>query len=177
MKRLVIVVAIVVVLGASGLTAALAQGAPGTSGAPAPSAPLSPYASATPPMPQLDAAKSAEVQRQLGLYRSEIDGRVGRGEISAEEAGRLLQWREWQIAQQVAGLAPPPGPIMEEVPASTAPNAYYRPYYAYPQPSPQPYPYAYGYPYYYAPAYRPYYWGASICAGGWGHHGGARVCF
>ena len=28
---------------------------------------------------------------------------------------------------------------------------------------------------YYAPA--PYYWGASICAGGFGHHFGGRVCF
>ena len=161
--------ALVLALGLAGTSAALAQSAPDATGNPPPSTPLSPSASTTPPMPQLDAAKAAEVQRQLGLYRTEIDGRVARGEITAEEAGRLLQWREWQIAQQVAGLAPPPGPIMEQAPGPVAPQYYYQQPY-------QPY-YAYPYPYYYAPAYRPYYWGASICAGGWGHHFGGRVCF
>ena len=170
--------ALVLALGLAGTSAALAQNAPGTgtTDAPPPSAPLSPSASVTPPMPQLDAAKSAEVQRQLGLYRTEIDGRVARGEISAEEAGRLLQWREWQIAQQVAGLAPPPGPVMEQVPAPAQRTYYAAPYYATPYYAAPAYPYPYAYPYY-APVYRPYYWGASICAGGWGHHGGARVCF
>ena len=160
MKRLALVLA----LGLTGTALALAQPAPGTA-APAPSTGATPYTSATPP-PKLDAAQSAEVQRQLSLYRTEIDGRVGRGEITAAEAGRLLQWREWQIAQQVAGLAPPPGPIVDELPATVVREYSPRPYYAYPY---------YGPAYYPAPA--PYYWGASICAGGWGHHGGARFCF
>src|SRR3982751_2747383 len=124
-------------------------------------------AQANPPaLPHLTPAQSTDVQRQLDGYRNEIDARVARGELNPEEAGRLLKWREWQIAQQVTGQAPPPGPIVEQVPAA-------RPYYAAPAPAPAPYyvpyyqPY-YAVPYYYRPA--PYYWGLSFCAGGWGHH-------
>jgi hypothetical protein len=123
-------------------------------------------AQAEPPaLPQLNAAQSADVQRQLELYRTEINGRVARGDISPEEANRLLRWREWQIAQQAAGLAPPPGPIVERVPGPVV-----REYYAAP-------PVYYG-PAYYAPYYGPgpYYWGARICAGGWGRHVGGRLC-
>ena len=160
MKRLALVLA----LGVAGAPAALAQPAPGTTAMPGPAATTAPYSATGPAMPQLDAAKSAEVQRQIGLYRTEIDGRVARGEITAAEAERLLQWREWQIARQVAGLAPPPGPVMEEVPVPVV-REYYRPYYAY--------------PYYYGPAYypSPYYFGARVCAGGWGRHFGGRFCF
>jgi hypothetical protein len=131
-------------------------------------------AQATPPaLPPLNATQQDEVQRQLDPYRTEIDGRVARGELNAEEAGRLLRWREWQIAQQVAGLAPPPGPIVEQAPAPVtryvAPPVYYAP--AYPGPYYAPYYYA---PYYYAPY--PYYWGVGVCAGGWGRHFGGRFC-
>jgi hypothetical protein len=47
------------------------------------------------------------------------------------------------------------------------PPRYYVPSY--------PYPYPYPAPYYWGP--RPYYYGPSICAGGFGHHFGGRVCF
>ena len=155
------------VVALAGLTAtslAFAQPAPGSAAPPAPSGAMQPYTSATPPPAQLDAAQSAEVQRQVGAYRAEIDARIARGEISPDEAGRLLQWREWQIRQQVAGLAPPPGAIYEQVPVPVR-EYYYRPYYA-------------PYPYYYGPAYypAPYYFGASVCAGGWGRHFGGRFC-
>jgi hypothetical protein len=59
---------------------------------------------------------------------------------------------------------PPPGPIYEEAPAPVV-REYYRPY---------PYYAPYYGPGYYAPA--PYYFGASICAGGFGHHFGGRIC-
>ena len=45
------------------------------------------------------------------------------------------------------------------------PPRYYVPYY----------PYAYPAPYYWGT--RPYYYGPSICAGGFGHHFGGRICF
>ena len=124
------------------------------------------WAQSSPPaLPQLDAGKSAEVQRQLSLYRTEIDGRVARGELSADEASRLLAWREWQLAQQAAGLAPPPGPILETAPV--------REYYYRPAPPPVYYGPAYAVPYY---APWPYYWGPRVCAGGWGRHFGGRFC-
>lgn len=124
--------------------------------------------SSPPPLPSMTAEQSADLQRQMDLYRTEINGRVARGEISAAEGDRLLKWREWQIAQQVTGTAPP-GPIAESTPPVV------RPYYYAPPPAvvyPAPYYYA---PYYYAP--RPYYWGASVCAGGFGRHFGGRFCF
>ena len=194
MKSLALVAALACVAGAP---AALAQSTP-PDYTPPPST-LAPAASASvPPMPTLDANQSAAVQRQLAPYRSQIDARIARGEITAEEGGRLLQWREWQIARQVARAAPPataydsapppgttydqappgatydqappPSPTYDQAPPPVQPYysqpyyvPYYRPYYA---------PY-YG-PAYYAPA--PYYWGPRICAGGWGHHFGGRVC-
>lgn len=161
MKRLALV-AVLAALACSG--AALAQTTP-YAAPPAPSARPSPGAAGAPQLPQLDATQQAEVQRQMDLYRSEVDGRVQRGEITGDEANRLLRWREWQITQQVAGLAPPPGPIYEEAPAPVV-REYYRPY---------PYYVPYYGPAYYAPA--PYYWGARICAGGFGHHFGGRFCF
>lgn len=127
--------------------------------------------SSPPALPQLSTSQSAEVQRQLDLYRTEIDGRVARGEIRAAEGDRLLKWREWQIAQQVTGAAPPPGPIVEQAPPVVTGQYYYAaPPVVYPAPYYAPYPY-----YYYAP--RPYYWGLSVCAGGWGRHVGGRFCF
>jgi hypothetical protein len=166
MKRLALVIAAAAAALTGGYaTLAAAQPAPST-------------------LPQLNATQQAEVQRQMDLYRTEIDGRVARGEITVDEASRLLKWREWQIAQQVAGYAPRPGPIAEEDPAGVPPDytappapplryaappppAYYPPYYA---PYYAPYYYA---PYRYAPY--PYYWG-SLCVGGWGHHVAGRFC-
>jgi hypothetical protein len=147
--------------GLTGTTGALAQPATPAPYSPAPSPQSSQPA---PAGPQLDAAPSAEVKRQVDQYRTEVDGRIARGEITPVEAGRLMQWREWQITQQVMGMAPPPGPIVEEAPAPVVRT--YVPYYA-------PYPY-YG-PAYYGSA--PYYWGARVCAGGFGRHFGGRVCF
>ena len=160
MKRLALLAALAGLLGSG---AALAQATPyAAPGAPSPQA--SPPSTAQPQTPTLDARQQAEVRRQMDLYRTEVEGRVQRGEITGDEANRLLRWREWQITQQVAGLAPPPGPIYEEVPAPVV-REYYRPY---------PYYVPYYGPAYYAPA--PYYWGARICAGGFGHHFGGRIC-
>ena len=164
------------------LAAAAFVGLAGTTGALAQSATPAPYSAAPPPQasqnapagPQLDAAQAAEVKRQVDQYRAEVDGRIARGELTPVEAGRLMQWREWQITQQVMGMAPPPGPIAEDVPAPVTREYAYRPYYTpYYAPYYAPYPY-YG-PAYYRPA--PYYWGASVCAGGFGHHFGGRICF
>jgi hypothetical protein len=129
--------------------------------------------SSPPPLPQLTPEQSQTVEKRLDLYRRETEGRVSSGEISAAEADRLLAWREWQIARQVAGLTsvptssdvPPdyyPAPAPRDY-VVVEPPPYYGPYYRYPV------------PYYYAP--RPYYWGPAVCAGGFGRHFGGRICF
>jgi hypothetical protein len=116
-----------------------------------------------PALPNLTADQAAQVQQELSAYSREVEARIDRGEINPDEGRRLLAWREWQIARQVAGLTAPP-----ETPGTRpAVREYvYRPYYAPP-------------PYYYAPPYYagPVYWGPSVCAGGFGRHFGGRVCF
>lgn len=127
--------------------------------------------SSPPPMPQLTPEQSRTVEQRMDLYRKETEGRVARGEISADEADRLLAWREWQIARQVAGAATSAqGDVPDDVRPPSAsdyvvvqPAPYYGPYYRYPA------------PYYYAPP--AYYWGPAVCAGGFGHHFGGRICF
>src|SRR6266542_7120635 len=57
-----------------------------------------------PSTPPLSAGQAQQVQREMDAYRRETDARVARGEITPDEAQRLLQWREWQLAQQAAGL-------------------------------------------------------------------------
>ena len=132
-----------------------------------------------PPLPQLSAQQSADVDQKLSLYRTEIDGRVARGEITAPDAERLLAWRHWQLAQAAAGFAPqagdvPPGPIADAPPQGRVIREYYyRPYY---RPYYAPPPVYYPPPAYYAPA-PAYWWGPSVCLGGFGHHFGGRACF
>jgi hypothetical protein len=59
--------------------------------------------SSTPPaLPALSQQQSQEVHARVDAYRRATDARVERGEISADEASRLVAWREWQIAQQMA---------------------------------------------------------------------------
>jgi hypothetical protein len=156
----------------------------------------SPVASAQsipPPLPSLTQPQSQELAAQMDGYRRATDARVARNEITADEAARLVQWREWQIARQIAAARPAPMPpttadagayppvppdYRESVPPDYrdgAPPDYYA---VDPAPAYVPYyspavPY---YPYYYGP--RPYaYWGPSVCAGGFGRHFGGRVCF
>ena len=147
-----------------------------------------------PPLPSLTQAQSQELDSRMDGYRRATDTRVARNEITANEAARLVQWREWQIAQQIAATRPAPVPATTAgAPAdnSQVPPDYresappdYRDgappdYYAVePAPLYAPYyspavPY---YPYYYGP--QPYaYWGPSVCAGGFGRHFGGRICF
>jgi hypothetical protein len=114
-----------------------------------------------PPLPALTPDQSRQVQQEIDRYRNETEQRVARGEITPDEAERLLQWREWQLAQQAAGLAPPPERLVATpAPYPAAPYAYYPPYYA---------------PYYTAPA--PIFWGLSVCAGRSFHHGFGSFCF
>ena len=154
--------------------------------------------SSPPPLPTLTPQQSAEVEQRIDPYRKQTQDRVARGEITADEADRLVRWREWQIARNVAAPAPPPdygaprdygtppdyaapreygaspdyvappdyGARAPQVVVVEPPPRYYVPPY---------YPYAYPAPYYWAP--RPYYYGPSICAGGFGHHFGGRICF
>lgn len=136
--------------------------------------------SSPPPLPALTPQQSATVQQRLDLYRRETEGRVARGEITADEADRLLGWREWQLARQVAGASTPrPSAAPVDVPPDyyetpsrayvppvdvvVEPPPYYGPYYRYPA------------PYYWGP--RAYYWGPAVCAGGFGRHFGGRICF
>ena len=136
----------------------------------------------TPPLPQLSSEQSADVEQQLSLYRTEVNGRVARGEITAAEGERLLSWRRWQLAQAATGQASrasgvppgpiadvPPGPIADAPPSTVVREYYYRPYYAPPPVYYYPPPVYYG-----SPAY---FWGPRVCAGGFGHHFGGRVCF
>jgi hypothetical protein len=116
--------------------------------------------STTPATPELTPEQSAQVQQQLAGERRTMEARVARGEVTPDEAERFLGWREWQIAQQIAGVAAPPAQPVESPP----------PHYVYSYPA----PYYYGPPPYWGPRY---YWGPVVCAGGWGHHVGGRVCF
>jgi len=144
-------------------------------------APLVAVAQATPPpLPALSQQQSEDLQARVDAYRRQTDERVARGEITPDEATRLVQWREWQIARQIASASARP-PSDEDAPADYSearPPDYYNarpPRDVYVSPAP-----AYG-PYYYPAPYwgpRPYaYWSPSICAGGFGHHFGGRVCF
>ena len=143
-----------------------------------------------PPIPALTPEQSATVSQRLDPYRQETERRVARGEIARNEADNLLNWREWQIAQQVARATTTPSiradvpPDYTPAPPDDARSAAPYPYDAPPPPreyvdaAPPPYygPY-YRYP---APYYRgpyPYYVGPSVCAGGFGHHVGGRICF
>jgi hypothetical protein len=152
MKRLFALTAVTLAL-IAGMPFALAQSSP-------------------PPLPALTAQQSATVQQRLDTYRQQTEARVSRGEITPDEADNLLEWREWQIARQVAGITPAP-PARSEVPPDyyepprrdvvvVQPAPYYGPYYRYPAPYWGPYPY-YGDP--------------AVCAGGFGRHFGGRICF
>jgi len=182
MKRLIAVSGIAFAL-LGGSTLALAQATP-------------------PPMPSLTPQQSAAVQQRVDAYRQQTESRVARGEITADEADRLIQWREWQIARQVAGNRPPPRVAMDrDTPPDyrgappdydaappdyrgappdyrDAPSDDYdtrpREYVVEPAPYYGPY-YRYATPYAWAP--RPYYWGPAVCAGGFGRHFGGRICF
>jgi len=156
-------------------------------------APVASAQSIPPPLPSLTQPQAQELAAQMDGYRRATDARVVRNEITADEAARLVKWREWQIARQIAAARPAPVPpttanagdyppvppdYRESVPPDYrdgAPSDYYA---VDPAPAYVPYyspavPY---YPYYYGP--RPYaYWGPSVCAGGFGRHFGGRVCF
>jgi len=134
-----------------------------------------------PPLPALTAEQSAIVEQRMDDYRRITDARVARGDITADDAVRLMQWREWQIAQGVAGVAAPPVAAGERAPMDydSRPPVYYedrpRDYYAVePAPAYVPY-YRYPTPYYWGA--RPYYWGPTVCAGGFGRHFGGSLCF
>lgn len=136
-------------------------------------------AQSTPPaLPSMTAEQSGQVSQALALYRADTEARVGRGEITPDEAELLIAWRQWQLAQQVTGQAPPPPAppqatdrppvVVAPYPYSGAPT-YVSPYYAAPY-----YPAPYYGPYYAPPA--PYYWGFSLCGGRGYRHGWAGFC-
>ena len=141
--------------------------------------------SSPPPLPAMTAEQSASVQQRLDLYRRETEGRVSRGEITADEAERLLQWREWQLAAQASATSSPAPTTQSDVPPDyyeqaprqyAAPRAYVAPRdYVVVEPPPYYGPYYRYPPYYWAPG--PYYWGPAVCAGGFGRHFGGRICF
>jgi hypothetical protein len=120
--------------------------------------------SSIPAMPTLTPEQSAQVSQQIASERATMEARVGRGEVIPDEAERFLAWREWQIARQVTGTAPPPSTVQQQAESPAPPRYVYAPPPSYYGPA----------PYYWAPRY---YWGPTICAGGWGHHVAGRVCF
>jgi hypothetical protein len=77
--------------------------------------------SAPPPLPQLTAAQSAEVRQEVARYRTDTEARVASGEITPDEAELLIAWREWQLARQIAGLAPRPPQQVIVAPTYSAP--------------------------------------------------------
>ena len=138
--------------------------------------------STPPPLPSLTAEQTEHVNQAVALYRADTEARVGRGEITPDEAELLIAWRQWQLAQQVTGQVPPPAapeaadrPPMVAAPYPYAGRpAYVAPYYAAPYyPAPY-YPAPYYGPYYALPA--PYYWGFSVCGGRGYRHGWASFC-
>ena len=114
--------------------------------------------SAPPALPSLTAEQSENLNRELTRYRQDVDARVARAEMTPDEAQRLVEWRRWQLARQIAGLSDP-----------EPPRVIVQRQYVYPAPP----------LYAYDPWYRPYYWGPrlSVCAGGWGRHSFGSVCF
>ncbi len=113
--------------------------------------------SAAPPLPSLTPEQSENLSQELTRYRRDVDARVSRGELAPDEAQKLIEWRRWQLARQIAGLTPP-----------EAPPVIVQRQYVYGPP-----------PVVYDPWYRPYYYGprVSLCAGGWGRHSFGSVCF
>jgi len=153
--------------------------------------PMPSAAQAPPQLPALTQQQSQDLEARMDAYRRYTDERVARGEITRDEASRLLSWREWQLARQIAstswdrtdtqGDVPPDYVAPPDDDAASTPRDVYiaPPRAAYVAPPPTRY--YYPAPYYPAPYYwgpRPYaYWGPSICAGGFGRHFGGRVCF
>ncbi len=88
--------------------------------------------------------------------------RIARGDITADEGDRLLKWREWQIARQIARDSCHLVPPLERKDESPAP--YYGPYVRYPAGD-----------YWSTPPW--VYWGPTICTSGFGRHFGMRICF
>ena len=119
--------------------------------------------SEAPQMPALSPEQTQNLNNEMSRYQADVDARVQRGELAPDEAQRLLDWRRWQLARQIAGLTPtePPRVIVRQEYAPPPP-VYYDPYYY------QPPPY-----------YRPYWYGprVSVCAGGFGHHSFGSLCF
>jgi hypothetical protein len=129
--------------------------------------------SAPPPLPPMTAAQSDEVRQTLEAYRLDTEARVARGEITPDEAGRLIAWREWQVAQAATDQAPPAYAPPQTIPPPPVTWAAPYPYYAAPSYYAPPY-YAPPYPYYGTPA--PVYWGFSVCTGRGYRHGWASIC-
>jgi hypothetical protein len=144
-------------------------------------------AQSPPPLPALTQQQTEDVRVRMDAYRRETDARVARGEITADEADRLLQWREWQVARQAANPAAPGASSRAPVDTRVPPDYYGSsprgdsgsppPDYYVIEPPPLYVPYQrYVMPRYWGPA--PYaYWGPAVCAGGFGRHFGGRICF
>lgn len=128
---------------------------------------------ATPP------ASEQWVDQQTAKIRSDVEARVARGDMTPDEAERLIGWRRWQLEQQAAGQAPAPAILERQKAVATAPRTvvvapYPAPYYATPYGGYYYGPYGYG-PY--GPGYLRYAPGIAVCAGGIGHHFAGGVCF
>jgi hypothetical protein len=119
--------------------------------------------SGAPELPALSAEQKTNLDSEMRRIEADVDGRVARGELRPEEAERLLEWRRWQLARQIAGLVPPEPPrVIVRHEYAPPPPVYYDPWY------PAPY---WG---------RPYYWYGpriSVCAGRWGRHSFGSLCF
>jgi len=133
--------------------------------------------STPPPLPAMTTEQTEHVNQAVSLYRADTEARVGRGEITPDEAELLIAWRRWQIAQQVTGPAPPPASpeAADRPPTVVAPYPYAgRPTYVTPYSAAPYYPAPYYGPYYAPPA--PYYWGFSVCGGRGYRNGWASFC-
>lgn len=129
-----------------------------------------------PVLPKLSAAQVANLDKQRELYRREVADRVHRGEITAAAAKNLVDAREWQVAEQLWGLAPADSGASPGA-ADAAPPQWDRPYLY------QGFAYDFHtlFPYFFLPSPgvwgpRAYSWGPTLCTGGWGRGPGLGVC-
>lgn len=120
---------------------------------------------------RLTEQEQAYVNNTLSAYKNEVDARLARGDITPDEAQRLLAWRQWQLSQQLAGTAPSSNILEGQAPADAQRAAAPRPPYPYPYYAP------WGYGGYYAAPYAPgpaFYGG--VCLGGASRNFAGRVC-
>jgi hypothetical protein len=119
--------------------------------------------SPVPDTPPLTPAQAQDVQRELDAYRQDVALRQAQGNVTAEEAQRLIMWRQYQLALQVTGTATPSQIIERQAQADSERMAVTSAYGYYPGIAP-----LLGAIWMLRP---------TVCAASAGHNWGGSVCF